>query len=142
MAAYAERLFDGPLPWAKLRQGHKLIRLGERYSPERLDAACRRALSDLIDVRRLERILVEALEQEATQPEDAPRSIRQAGGLRSCQRPHRSFSTRRTLMTTTTELTPLLKRLKLGAVLNTLPESSRTQGSDRLRILPADHTDR
>ena len=39
VAAYAERLFDGPLPWAKLRQGHKLIRLGERYSPERLDAA-------------------------------------------------------------------------------------------------------
>ena len=27
VAAYAERLFDGPLPWAKLRQGHKLIRL-------------------------------------------------------------------------------------------------------------------
>ena len=73
MAAYAERLFDGPLPWAKLRQGHKLIRLGERYSPERLDVACRRALSvDLIDVRRLERILVEALEQEATQPEPPP----------------------------------------------------------------------
>ena len=36
--------------------------------------------------------------------------------------PHRSISTRRTLMTITTELTPLLKRLKLGAVLNTLPE--------------------
>jgi DNA replication protein DnaC len=29
---------------------------------------------------------------------------------------------RRTPMTSTTELTPLLKRLKLGAVLNTLPE--------------------
>ena len=73
VAAYAERLFDGPLPWAKLRQGHKLIRLGERYSPERLDAACRRALSvDLIDVRRIERILVEALEQESTQPEPPP----------------------------------------------------------------------
>ena len=73
VAAYPERLFDGPLPWAKLRQGHKLIRLGERYSPERLDAACRRALSaDLIDVRRLERILVEALEQEAAQPEPPP----------------------------------------------------------------------
>ena len=27
VAAYAERLFDGPLPWAKLRQGHKLIPL-------------------------------------------------------------------------------------------------------------------
>ena len=73
VAAYAERLFDGPLPWARIRQGHKLIRLGERYSPERLDAACRRALSvDLIDVRRLERILVEALEQETVNTEPAP----------------------------------------------------------------------
>ena len=64
----AERLFEGALPWAK-RQGHKLLRLAERYSPARLDAACRRALEvDLIDVRRLERILVEALEQETTAP--------------------------------------------------------------------------
>ena len=64
---FAERLFDGPLPWAKIRQGHKLLRLGERYTAQRLDAACRRALAvDLIDVRRLERILVQALEQETT----------------------------------------------------------------------------
>ena len=66
MAEFAERLFDGPLPWAKIRQGHKLLRLGERYTAQRLDAACQRALAvDLIDVRRLERILVQALEQEA-----------------------------------------------------------------------------
>ena len=63
---FAQRLFDGPLPWAKVRQGHKLIRMGQRYTPERLDAACRRALDvDLIDVRRVERILVQALEEEA-----------------------------------------------------------------------------
>jgi hypothetical protein len=55
------------LPWVKLRQGHKLLRLGERYTPARLDAACQRALAvDLIDVHRVERILKEALEQEAT----------------------------------------------------------------------------
>ncbi len=75
VGAYAERLFEGSLPWAKLRQGHKLLRLAERYSPDRLDAACRRALEvDLIDVRRLERILVEALDQESTpdQPELPP----------------------------------------------------------------------
>ena len=43
-----------------------MLRLGERYTPARLDAACRRALDvDLIDVRRLERILVEALEEES-----------------------------------------------------------------------------
>ena len=56
----------GPLPWAKLRQGQKLLRLAERYTPERLEAACARALGfDLLDVRRLERILVLALEHEA-----------------------------------------------------------------------------
>tara|TARA_Y100000310_G_scaffold22023_1_gene21266 strand:- start:852 stop:2453 length:1602 start_codon:yes stop_codon:yes gene_type:complete len=66
VTAFADRLFEGPLPWAKLRQGQKLIRLGERYTAQRLDAACQRALAvDLIDVRRLERILVEALEAEA-----------------------------------------------------------------------------
>ena len=69
VGAFTERLFAGSLPWAKLRQGHKLLRLAERYSPDRLDAACRRALEvDLIDVRRLERILVEALDQESTPP--------------------------------------------------------------------------
>ena len=66
VAEFAQRLFVGPLPWARIRQGHKLLRLGERYTPQRLDAACRRALDvDLIDVGRLERILVQALEQEA-----------------------------------------------------------------------------
>ena len=67
VGAYAERLFDDSLPWARLRQGYKLLRLAERYSPDRLDAACRRALEvDLIDVRRVERILVRALDQEST----------------------------------------------------------------------------
>ena len=63
---FAERLFAGKVPWAKIRQGHKLLRLGERYTAARLDAACRKALTvDLIDVRRVERILVQALEEEA-----------------------------------------------------------------------------
>ncbi len=66
VAEYAERLFEGTLPWSKIRQGHKLLRLGERYTPQRLDAACQRALAvDLVDVCRLERILVQALEEEA-----------------------------------------------------------------------------
>ena len=32
VAEFAERLFDGPTPWSRIRQGHKLIRLGERYT--------------------------------------------------------------------------------------------------------------
>ena len=66
MDEFAQSLFEGKVPWSKIRQGHKLLRLGERYTAQRrLDAACRKALSvDLIDVRRLERILVQVLEEE------------------------------------------------------------------------------
>lgn len=63
--AFAAELLGGPVPWSALRQGYKLLRLAERYTPERLDAACARALGfGLVDVRRLERILVLALEHE------------------------------------------------------------------------------
>lgn len=66
VGAFGEQLLGGPTPWSRLRQAQKVLRLGERYTPSRLNAACRRALEvDLIDVRRLERILVEALEDEA-----------------------------------------------------------------------------
>ncbi len=66
VAQFADRLFDNQLPWSRIRQAHKLIRLGERYTAQRLDAACQRALAvDLVDVQRVERILVQALEQEA-----------------------------------------------------------------------------
>jgi len=64
---FAQRLFAGTQPWYRIRQGHKLLRLGERYTAKRLDAACRRARDvDLIEVNRLERILVQALEAETT----------------------------------------------------------------------------
>ena len=73
VAVFAERLFDGPWPWAKMRQGFKLIRLGQRYTSQRLDDACRKALDvDLIDVRRVERILVQALEAEDPTPHPGP----------------------------------------------------------------------
>jgi transposase len=69
---FAERLLAGDFPWAKLRQGQKLIRLGGRYTATRLNAACERALAvDLIDVTRVERMLIHALEQEPL-PIDSP----------------------------------------------------------------------
>ncbi len=52
-------------PWARFRQAEKLLRLGQRYTPARLELACARALRfELIDVRRLERILREAIASE------------------------------------------------------------------------------
>jgi len=73
IGAFADRLLSGPTPWSKMRQAYKLLRLGEKYTPSRLNAACQKALSvDLIDVRRLERILKEALEEEAMPVMTAP----------------------------------------------------------------------
>lgn len=67
VGAFGDRLLSGPTPWSRLRQAQKMMRLGERYTPARLNAACRRALEvDLIDVRRVERILIQALEVEAS----------------------------------------------------------------------------
>jgi hypothetical protein len=49
-----------------MRQAYKLLRLGEKYTPARFNSACEKALSvDLMDVRRLENILAQALEREA-----------------------------------------------------------------------------
>ena len=57
--------------------GHKFLRLGRRHIPQRLDTACRRVLDvDLIDIRRLERILVQALEQEALPQLPPPMPVR------------------------------------------------------------------
>ena len=72
LAEFAQRLFDDMLPWSRIRPGHKLIRLGERYTPQRLDAAGQPALAvDLIDVNRVERILVQALELAQALEEEA-----------------------------------------------------------------------
>jgi len=58
-------LLSGTFPWARLRQAQKLLRLAERYGAARVNAACARALGfDLLDVRRVERILQTALEHE------------------------------------------------------------------------------
>jgi hypothetical protein len=55
---YAKALLDGKLPWTRMRQVYALLGLARRYGDERLDEACRVALdADMIDVRRLERML-------------------------------------------------------------------------------------
>lgn len=88
VGAFADKLLSGPTPWSKLRQGFKLLRLGEKYTASRLNAACEKALSvDLVDVRRLERILSEALEQEA-----APAMAAAAPLPSRFARPGRAFS--------------------------------------------------
>lgn len=63
---FARQLLSGTFPWSKLRQAQKLIRLAEKYGPARVDRACCRALAfDLINVRRLERIIHHGLDDNA-----------------------------------------------------------------------------
>jgi len=60
---FLERLLVPPFPWAYLRQAQKLLRLGNKYGRDRLDAACTRALHfDLIHVGRVEAMLTKGLD--------------------------------------------------------------------------------
>jgi len=62
---FAERLLSVDFPWANLRQSQKLMRLCDKYGDEILNAACARALRfDLINVKRVENIVKNALESK------------------------------------------------------------------------------
>ena len=66
---FMQRLLRGDYPWAHLRQGQKLLRLGNKYGYRRLDDACRRALGfDLINVRRVQSILESSLDKNSMPP--------------------------------------------------------------------------
>lgn len=66
---FATSLLSGVYPWAKLRQAQKLLRLVDKYGAERVDAACHRALSfDLSSVKKVERIIVLALDTQSQPP--------------------------------------------------------------------------
>lgn len=92
LGRFAQRLLDGPFVWAKLRRAEKLLRLAERYTAARVDAACARALGfDLIDVRRLERIVALALEQEGQPATPLERRV-QAAPVGRFARPASAFA--------------------------------------------------
>jgi len=61
---FMEQLLSGTLPWTKIRQAQKLLRLSSKYGEHRVASACRRALAfELINVRRVESILLKDLDQ-------------------------------------------------------------------------------
>jgi transposase len=60
---FTQRLLSGTYPWARLRQSQKLMRMGDKYGNKRLEEACKRALAfDLINVNKVENILLKAME--------------------------------------------------------------------------------
>ena len=70
LGAFMTELLSGTVPWAKIRQAQKLLRMGTKYGWHRLDRACRRALAfQLINVHRVESILLQDLDRLATAKE-------------------------------------------------------------------------
>jgi hypothetical protein len=58
IGAYASALLDIPLPWTKMRQAYALLGLVKKWGPERVNAACERALdAEAINVPLIGRML-------------------------------------------------------------------------------------
>lgn len=65
------------------RKAQAILRLGQKYGPSRLEAACKRSLSfDNIAYKSLKRILVQGFEQEDAQPKQPPCLDHQSSYLR------------------------------------------------------------
>ncbi len=60
---YAERLFDDPLPWTRMRSVYRLLGLVRRYGPDPVDAACEGSLDlDVASVTKIAAMLANATE--------------------------------------------------------------------------------
>jgi transposase len=73
IGAYAAAVLDTPLPWTKMRQVYALLGLVKKWGPDKVDAACRRALdAEAINVGLIGRMLERATENTEQEPAPAP----------------------------------------------------------------------
>lgn len=71
IGVYAAAVLDTPLPWTKMRQVYALLGLVKKWGPDKVDAACRRALdAEAINVGLIGRMLERAT--ESTEPVSLP----------------------------------------------------------------------
>ena len=95
-----------------MRQVYALLGLVRRYGAERVRAECARALdADMVDVRRLERMVKLALPAAPALPSNVIPLARYL-------RPPSQYA----LPLASGDLRTVMKRLKLGRLLDTLPE--------------------
>jgi transposase len=73
IGAYTAAVLDTPLPWTKMRQVYALLGLVKKWGPDKVDAACRRALdAEAISVPLIGRMLERATEHAEQQPAPTP----------------------------------------------------------------------
>jgi hypothetical protein len=69
IGAYATALLDIPLPWTKMRQVYALLGLVKKWGPDRVNAACERALdAEAINVSLIGRMLERGTETTDATP--------------------------------------------------------------------------
>ncbi len=79
IGAYADAVLDHPLPWTKMRQVYALLGLVKRWGPERVEAACARALeAEATNVGLIARMIERATEAAGPAPALAPAAERAA----------------------------------------------------------------
>jgi hypothetical protein len=93
VGAYAVAVLDHPLPWTKMRQVYALLGLVKRWGPERVDAACARALeAEAVSVGLIGRMLEKGTESA---PSAAPAPVPEPAGKARFSRDDEHFATTR-----------------------------------------------
>lgn len=78
---YATALLDIPLPWTKMRQVYALLGLVKKWGPDRVDAACARALdAEAVNVGLISRMLERGTENDDTTTTMTSQPALPAGG--------------------------------------------------------------
>jgi hypothetical protein len=73
IGTYAAAVLDTPLPWTRMRQVYALLGLVKKWGPDKVNAACERALdAEAINVGLIGRMLERATENDETEPAPPP----------------------------------------------------------------------
>lgn len=63
IGAYVEAVLDHPLPWTKMRQAYRLLGLVKKWGPDKVQAACAKALeAEAVNVNLIARMIERATE--------------------------------------------------------------------------------
>lgn len=74
IGAYVTAVLDHPLPWTKMRQVYALLGLVKRWGPDRVEAACARAIeAEAFSVSLIGRMIERGMEAEAAPQAGADR---------------------------------------------------------------------
>lgn len=69
---YIKFMLDGPYPWHRLRSVQKLLRMADKYGPERTAAACKKAKAySIYDIWRIENMLKNCVEGMDIAPKES-----------------------------------------------------------------------